>query len=47
MAKMSKAKQQEKQLDELFHEALKDIYYAEKRFWRRCRKWPRPRTLTS
>jgi ferritin-like metal-binding protein YciE len=31
MAKQSKAKQQEKQLDELFHEALKDIYYAEKK----------------
>jgi ferritin-like metal-binding protein YciE len=26
-----KAKQQEKQLDELFHETLKDIYYAEKK----------------
>ena len=25
------AKQQEKQLDELFHETLKDIYYAEKK----------------
>ena len=31
MAKQSKAKQQEKQLDELFHETLKDIYYAEKK----------------
>jgi ferritin-like metal-binding protein YciE len=31
MAKQSKAKQQERQLDELFHEALKDIYYAEKK----------------
>jgi ferritin-like metal-binding protein YciE len=31
MAKQSKSRQQEKQLDELFHEALKDIYYAEKK----------------
>jgi ferritin-like metal-binding protein YciE len=31
MAKNSKAKQQEKQLDELFLETLKDIYYAEKK----------------
>jgi ferritin-like metal-binding protein YciE len=31
MAKKSSAKQQEKQLDELFVETLKDIYYAEKK----------------
>ena len=31
MAKQSKSKQQDKQLDELFHETLKDIYYAEKK----------------
>jgi ferritin-like metal-binding protein YciE len=31
MAKKSRSKQQEKQLDELFLETLKDIYYAEKK----------------
>ena len=31
MAKRSRSKQQEKQLDELFVETLKDIYYAEKK----------------
>jgi ferritin-like metal-binding protein YciE len=31
MAKKSRSKQQEKQLDELFVETLKDIYYAEKK----------------
>jgi ferritin-like metal-binding protein YciE len=31
MAQKSKSKQQEKQLDELFVETLKDIYYAEKK----------------
>jgi ferritin-like metal-binding protein YciE len=31
MAKKSKSKQEEKQLDELFVETLKDIYYAEKK----------------
>lgn len=31
MAKRSKSAQQEKQLDELFLETLKDIYYAEKK----------------
>lgn len=31
MAKQAKARQKDKQLDELFHEALKDIYYAEKK----------------
>jgi ferritin-like metal-binding protein YciE len=31
MAKQSKSKQQDRQLDELFHETLKDIYYAEKK----------------
>ena len=31
MAKKSRLKQQEKQLDELFVETLKDIYYAEKK----------------
>jgi ferritin-like metal-binding protein YciE len=31
MAKKAKSRQQEKQLDELFLETLKDIYYAEKK----------------
>jgi ferritin-like metal-binding protein YciE len=31
MAKRAKTKHQEKQLDELFHETLKDIYYAERK----------------
>ncbi len=31
MAKKSRSKQQEKQLDELFVETLKDIYYSEKK----------------
>jgi ferritin-like metal-binding protein YciE len=31
MAKKTRSKQQEKQLDELFVETLKDIYYAEKK----------------
>jgi ferritin-like metal-binding protein YciE len=28
-----------KKLDELFHDTLKDIYFAEKKISRPCRKW--------
>ena len=30
----------EKTLEDLFHDMLKDIYFAEGRSSRRCRKWP-------
>ena len=28
-----------KKLDELFHDTLKDIYFAEKKISRHCQKW--------
>ena len=36
-----------KQLDELFHDSLKDIYFAEKKILAAFPRWPRPRTARS
>jgi hypothetical protein len=33
-----------KQLDELFHDTLKDIYFAEKKILATCPKWQKRRT---
>ena len=33
---------QPKNLDDLFHDTLKDIYFAEKKIRRPCRRWRRP-----
>ena len=36
-----------KNLEDLFSETLKDIYFAEKQFYAPCPKWPRkPRRLS-
>ncbi len=43
---MTMAKQPKK-LDELFHDTLKDIYYAEKKSSRRYQRWPKQRKALS
>jgi hypothetical protein len=35
----------EEKLDELFHDTLKDIYFAEKKILPRCREWRKPLSL--
>ena len=38
---------EENTLDDLFEDTLKDIYYAETRSSRRCRRWRKRRNRTS
>ena len=38
---------QQKDLRELFHDTLKDIYFAERRYWPRFPRWLRQRNLKS
>jgi len=38
---------QPKTLDDLFHDTLKDIYFAEKKIVTTCRRWQRQRNTRS